>query len=37
MNSHRSQFCTSCYTGHYPVPFPKQQAAQFQLPLKLVP
>ena len=37
MNSHRSQFCTSCYTGHYPVPFPKQQAAQFQLPLTLVP
>jgi amidophosphoribosyltransferase len=37
MNSHRSQFCTSCYTGHYPVPFPKQQAAQFQIPLTLVP
>jgi amidophosphoribosyltransferase len=37
MNSHRSQFCTSCYTGQYPVPFPTQQAAQFQLPLKLVP
>ena len=26
VNSHRSEFCTSCYTGHYPVPFPKQQA-----------
>src|SRR5512140_619361 len=37
MNSHRSEFCTSCYTGHYPVPFPKGQAAQLQLPLKLVP
>ena len=37
MNSHRSQFCTSCYTGHYPVPFPKQQAGQFQIPLTLVP
>ena len=37
MNSHESQFCTSCYTGRYPVPFPKDQAAQLQLPLKLVP
>jgi amidophosphoribosyltransferase len=25
VNSHRSQYCTSCYTGHYPVPFPKDQ------------
>jgi amidophosphoribosyltransferase len=37
MNSHRSQFCTSCYTGRYPVPFPKEQAAALQLPLRLVP
>jgi len=37
VNSHRSQYCTSCYTGHYPVPFPKDQASQLQLPLKLVP
>lgn len=37
MNSHRSEFCTSCYTGHYPVPFPKEQAAELQLPLRLVP
>jgi amidophosphoribosyltransferase len=37
MNSHRSQFCTSCYTGNYPVPFPKEQAAALQLPLRLVP
>ncbi len=36
MNSHRSEFCTSCYTGRYPVPFPKSQAAELQLPLKLV-
>jgi amidophosphoribosyltransferase len=35
MNSHASHFCTSCYTGRYPVPFPKDQAAQFQLPLRL--
>lgn len=37
VNSHRSEYCTSCYTGHYPVPFPKEQAAERQLPLKLVP
>ncbi len=37
MNSHGSEFCTSCYTGRYPVPFPRDQAAQIQLPLKLVP
>ncbi len=36
MNSHRSHYCTSCYTGRYPVPFPKEQAAELQLPLKLV-
>ena len=36
MNSHRSEFCTSCYTGRYPVPFPRSQAAELQLPLKLV-
>jgi amidophosphoribosyltransferase len=36
VNSHRSQYCTSCYTGHYPVPFPKSQAAQVQLPLRLI-
>lgn len=34
VNSHRSHYCTSCYTGCYPVPFPKDQAAQLQLPLK---
>jgi len=36
VNSHRSAYCTSCYTGVYPVPFPRDQAAQIQLPLKLV-
>ncbi len=36
VNSHRSEYCTSCYTGHYPVPFPKDQASQLVLPLRLV-
>ena len=36
VNSHRSDYCTSCYTGHYPVPFPKDQASQLTLPLKVV-
>jgi amidophosphoribosyltransferase len=36
VNSHRLQYCTSCYTGRYPVPFPKDQEAQLQLPLRLV-
>ena len=34
MNSHRSDYCTSCYTGHYPVPFPTDQASQLTLPLQ---
>lgn len=37
VNSHRSEYCTSCYTGLYPIPFPKDQASQLVLPLKLVP
>jgi amidophosphoribosyltransferase len=37
VNSHRSEYCTSCYTGVYPVPFPKDQEAQLALPLRLVP
>jgi amidophosphoribosyltransferase len=37
VNSHRSQYCTSCYTGRYPVPFPKSEAAQLQLHLPLIP
>ncbi|HEY3384112.1 MAG TPA: amidophosphoribosyltransferase [Vicinamibacterales bacterium] len=36
VNSHRTSYCTSCYTGHYPLPFPKDQASQVQLPLRLV-
>jgi amidophosphoribosyltransferase len=32
----RSSYCTSCYTGQYPVPFPENEAAYLQLALKLV-
>ncbi len=28
VNSHRAHYCTSCYTGHYPVPFPKAPGEQ---------
>jgi amidophosphoribosyltransferase len=35
VNSHRDQYCTSCYTGHYPVPFPRDEAVYLQLPLAL--
>jgi len=35
VNSHRDRYCTSCYTGHYPVPFPRDEAQYLQLPLKL--
>jgi amidophosphoribosyltransferase len=31
----RSTYCTSCYTGHYPVAFPQDQSAYLQLALKL--
>jgi amidophosphoribosyltransferase len=23
VNSHREEYCTSCYTGRYPLPFPR--------------
>jgi amidophosphoribosyltransferase len=32
----RGKYCTSCYTGEYPVAFPQNQAAYLQLALKLV-
>jgi hypothetical protein len=32
----RTTYCTSCYTGEYPVAFPKNEAAYLQLALKLV-
>ena len=30
-----TDYCTSCYTGRYPVPFPRDEAAYLQLPLEL--
>jgi amidophosphoribosyltransferase len=33
----RSNYCTSCYTGVYPVAFPQDEAAYLQLALKLNP
>ena len=30
----RSSYCTSCYTGQYPVEFPRNEAAYLQLTLK---
>ena len=36
VNSHRSDYCTACYTGRYPVAFSKRDSDQVQLPLKLV-
>jgi amidophosphoribosyltransferase len=35
VNSHRSAYCTSCYTGRYPVAFPGDEASYLQLSLKL--
>jgi len=31
----RDSYCTSCYTGNYPVAFPRDEAAYLQLALKL--
>ena len=31
----RPSYCTSCYTGTYPVAFPRNEAAYLQLALKL--
>jgi len=31
----RTRYCTSCYTGVYPVAFPRDEAAYLQLALKL--
>jgi len=33
--SERGQYCSSCYTGHYPVSFPRDEATYLQLALKL--
>lgn len=35
VNSDRSSYCTSCYTGIYPVEFPRDEATYLQLALKL--
>ena len=37
VNSERRSYCTSCYTGVYPVPFPRDEASYLQLALKLDP
>ncbi len=34
VNGHHANYCTSCYTGRYPIPFPRD--LHLQLPLKLV-
>jgi amidophosphoribosyltransferase len=33
----KSRYCTSCYTGVYPIAFPRDEAAYLQLALKLNP
>lgn len=35
VSSDRNSYCTSCYTGRYPVAFPRNEAAYLQLALKL--
>jgi amidophosphoribosyltransferase len=35
VNGGRTKYCTSCYTGVYPVAFPRDEAAYLQLALKL--
>ncbi len=37
VNGGSSKYCTSCYTGVYPVAFPRDEAAYLQLALKLNP
>jgi len=36
VGAERPSYCTSCYTGEYPVAFPQNQAAYLQLALKLI-
>jgi amidophosphoribosyltransferase len=36
VKSEKSSYCTSCYTGVYPVAFPQDEATYLQLALKLV-
>jgi hypothetical protein len=35
VRSQGKSYCTSCYTGKYPVAFPQDQSAYLQLTLKL--
>jgi amidophosphoribosyltransferase len=35
VGTRRNAYCTSCYTGQYPVAFPRDEAAYLQLALKL--
>jgi amidophosphoribosyltransferase len=35
VDGERASYCTSCYTGVYPVPFPRDEARYLQLALKL--
>ncbi len=35
VDTERRSYCTSCYTGVYPVPFPRDEASYLQLALKL--
>jgi glutamine phosphoribosylpyrophosphate amidotransferase len=35
VKSEKSSYCTSCYTGVYPVEFPRDEATYLQLALKL--
>jgi amidophosphoribosyltransferase len=35
VGARRASYCTSCYTGHYPVAFPRDQQQYLQLALKL--
>jgi len=35
VGTERGSYCSSCYTGHYPVAFPRDEASYLQLALKL--
>ena len=35
VQSDRGKYCSSCYTGRYPVPVPQDEARYLQLALKL--
>ena len=35
VDADRSTYCTSCYTGHYPVEAPRDEVTYLQLALKL--